>query len=362
MLVITGPWVVSALSVVDEPLRAFLEADPDRRIDVLDLTGLERLDTAGAWLIHRARRRLSVGRPLLTLRGAEPSAESLLSAVAEADREAPKEKRSIPLGLEVLARTGSGVVSAWEALVTMIGFSGIIIQASARVARRPSRLRVTSIVHHIEQAGFNAVPIITLINFLIGAVIAFMSADILRDYGGEIFTVDLISFSFLREFGVLLAAVMVAGRSGSAFTAEIGAMKGHEEVDAMRALALDPVELLVLPRVIALVVSLPILTFLADLAGLLGGGLVIWWALGMQPEALMSRFTEVTVIDHFWVGMIKAPFFAYLIALIGCYQGFAVTGSAESVGQKTTTSVVQSIFTVIVVDALFAMFFLEIEY
>ena len=226
-LVCAGPWRVTSLGGVDAKLRGF--SQDQTPVDRLDMSRIEALDTAGAWLLHRVRREASIGRPLLPLDGARAEYAALMEAVARADREPPEGVREPPLAFALLAQIGEGTQSMGVAARNMLAFSGLILAAAARTLKDPRRLRLVSIVHHIEQTGLNAVPIISLINFLIGAVIAFMSSDILRDYGGEIFTVDLIAFSFLREFGVLLAAVMVAGRSGSAFTAEIGAMKGHEE-------------------------------------------------------------------------------------------------------------------------------------
>jgi phospholipid/cholesterol/gamma-HCH transport system permease protein len=213
----------------------------------------------------------------------------------------------------------------------------------------------------MEQVGLDAVPIISLLTFLVGAVVAFVGATALRDFGAEIFTVELVSISFLREFGVLLTSILLAGRSGSAFTAQIGSMKSREELDAIQALGLDAIELLVIPRLLALFVMLPVLTFLAMLSGIVGGGIVGVLALDITPGMFISRLHEMTDIAHFWVGMSKTPLFAFLIATVGCLEGFKVEGSAESVGRHTTSSVVQSIFLVIVFDALFAMFYMEMD-
>jgi len=199
-------------------------------------------------------------------------------------------------------------------------------------------------------------------SFLIGAVVAFMGAKILQAFNADIFTVELVGIAVMREFGVLLAAILVAGRSGSAFTAQIGSMKIREEIDAMKTLGLDPIEVLVVPRVIALVVMLPVLAFLGAVLGLIGGGLVAWLSMNISPALFMARMQETLVVQHFWSGIIKAPFFAFVIGVVGCFQGMEVGGSAESLGQRTTLSVVQSLFLVIVLDAFFAMFFLEINF
>jgi len=218
---------------------------------------------------------------------------------------------------------------------------------------------MTSLVAHMEQTGLNAVPIVALLSFLIGAVIAFLGATALQRYGASVFTVDLVSYAFLRELAVLLTAIILAGRTASAFTAQVGSMKVGEEVDAMRTMGLDPVELLVLPRVIALMVVTPMLTFLAMLAGIVGGLLVCWFALDITPSMFVSVFRSDTPLYYLWLGLAKAPIFAFLIAVIGCLEGFKVQGSAQSVGERTTSSVVQSIFLVIVVDAIAALFYME---
>jgi len=237
-----------------------------------------------------------------------------------------------------------------------------LMQTLWRTAKNPSRLRVTPLVYHMEQVGLNAVPIVALISFLIGIVLAYQGATQLRQFGAEIFTVELVSISVLREIGILLTAIIVAGRSGSAFTAQIGSMKLHEEIDAMRTLALDPMEMLVVPRVLALILVLPMLGFISDMMGLFGGLLMCWTVLDIMPGTFIARVEEWVPLSHFWVGIIKAPFFALMIGLIGCYEGLKVEGSAESVGRLTTKSVVESIFMVIVVDAFFSVYFAEIGY
>jgi len=213
----------------------------------------------------------------------------------------------------------------------------------------------------MEQVGLDALPIVALLTFLVGAVVAFIGSTALRDFGAQIYTVELVSISFLREFGPLLTAILLAGRSGSAFTAQIGSMKSRDELDAIQVLGLDEIELLVIPRMLALLVMLPLLSFIAMVMGILGGGLVGTLSLDITPGMFLSRLQEMTDIRHFWVGMVRTPVFAVLIAIVGCLEGFKVEGSAESVGRHTTASVVQSIFLVIVVDAIFAMFFSEID-
>ena len=226
-----------------------------------------------------------------------------------------------------------------------------------RAVRNPRRLRVTSLVYHLEKAGLNAVPIVGLIAFLIGVVLAYQGSAQLQLFGAEIFTVNLVAVAVLREMGIMLTAVVVAGRSGSAFTAHIGSMKANQEVDALLVLGLDPIEILVLPRVLALVIAMPLLAFLADIMGLLGGAVMAWAALGISPGVFIERLNSAVGLWTFWVGIIKAPVFGFLIALVSCNEGLRVVGGAESVGLRTTRAVVISIFLVIVVDALFSIFF-----
>jgi phospholipid/cholesterol/gamma-HCH transport system permease protein len=261
----------------------------------------------------------------------------------------------------LLARTGAAVEHAGRNAWQLLGFIGLVLGTLARGMIDPRRWRITSLAFHLEQTGLDAVPIVVLLNFLVGAVVAFLGATVLKDFGASIFTVELIGYSFLREFGVLLAAILIAGRSGSAFTAQIGSMKAREEIDAIRTLGLDPIEVLVLPRLLALLIALPLLTFLAMLAGIVGGATVCALSLDISPTMFVTRFHELAATTHFWVGMSKAPIFAFLIAAIGCLEGFKVSGSAESVGAHTTSSVVQSIFVTILVDALAAIFYMEIH-
>jgi phospholipid/cholesterol/gamma-HCH transport system permease protein len=259
--------------------------------------------------------------------------------------------------VRLLNSLGKATVDTLLEGACLLSFFGQTVAALFRSLAHPSRLRITSLTHHIEQTCLNALPIVGLIAFLIGVVMAYQGADQLKRFGAEIFTVDLVAVSILREIGILLTAIVVAGRSGSAFTAEIGAMVVNQEVDALRTLGLDPVEVLVLPRMIALMIALPLLAFFADILGLLGGGLMAWIVLDITPGQFMTQLEAAIVPATFWVGIIKAPVFAFLIALVGCYQGLLVSGSADSVGRQTTSSVVISIFLVIVFVALFSILF-----
>ena len=360
LLRITGDWTLAHYASLKK-----LSDKLDGKYDAgarIDLNGLGALDTAGASLLVE----------LLGPTRIEQSAEQTDCSLSAADRAllktvyrslndfcVPEKAPEEAAGIQLLARIGRAVDAVWQDSKQLLGFIGLILETFARSIFRPKRWRVTPMVAHIEQTGLDAAPIVALLTFLVGAVVAFLGATVLKSFGATIFTVDLVAFSFLREFGVLLTAILIAGRTASAFTAQIGSMKANEEIDAIRTLGLDPMELLVLPRVLALLVSLPMLTFLAMLSGIVGGGVVCALTLDISPAMFLSLLQSDIGVKHFLVGMVKAPFFAFLIAAIGCLEGFKVSGSAESVGAHTTSSVVQSIFVVIVLDAVAAMFFME---
>ncbi|MGA9703864.1 ABC transporter permease [Pseudomonas sp.] len=360
LLRITGDWTLAhyaGLKKLSDKLDG--QYDAGARID---LNGLGALDTAGASLLVE----------LLGPERIEQSAEQTDCSLSPADRAllktvyrslndfcVPDKAPDEAAGIQLLARIGGAVNTVWQDSKKLLGFIGLILETFARGIFRPKRWRLTPMVAHIEQTGLDAAPIVALLTFLVGAVVAFLGATVLKSFGATIFTVDLVAFSFLREFGVLLTAILIAGRTASAFTAQIGSMKANEEIDAIRTLGLDPMELLVLPRVMALLVSLPMLTFLAMLSGIVGGGVVCAVALDISPAMFLSLLQSDIGVQHFLVGMVKAPIFAFLIAAIGCLEGFKVSGSAESVGAHTTSSVVQSIFVVIVLDAVAALFFME---
>ena len=328
------------------------------RVQSYSAAGIERLDTAGASLLLE----LIGGREHLdALADLPPRHARLLATVAKADAPLPDAPSTGGVA-EFIASIGASTRDIWRHTARLVGFLGLLIATLPGVLFSPRHWRIAPWVTQIQQTGLNAVPIIALLTFLVGAVIAFLGATVLREFGATLYTVDLIAYSFLREFGVLLTAIMVAGRSGSAFTAQLGSMKSREEVDAIRTLGMDPMQVLVVPRVLALMVSLPLLTVLAMISGILGGALVCALALDISPVMYFSRIHEVLELRHFWVGLSKAPVFAVMIALIGCLEGFKVTGSAESVGRHTTSSVVQSIFVVILIDALAAVFFMEMDW
>jgi len=353
-LAVAGRWTLPQAGMLSAQLER-LPTGPVR----LDARELSALDTSGALLLVGELRRRTTGLDTLADSGFSDADLALLRLVDDRfERPPPAESRRM-LG-EVLERVGRAVVSYGAQTRQLLGFVGLTLSTLAMILTGRRKLRVTATVFHMEQTGFDAVPIVSLLSFLVGAVVAFLGATVLRDFGASVFTVELVSYSFLREFGVLLTAILLAGRSGSAFTAQIGSMNSREELDAIRTLGLDPIELLVLPRLLALLVMLPLLSFLAMLSGLVGGGLVGSLALDITPGMFLSRLYEMTEVRHFWVGMVKAPVFAFLIAVIGCLEGFKVEGSAESVGRHTTSSVVQAIFLVILFDAIFAIFFMEL--
>jgi phospholipid/cholesterol/gamma-HCH transport system permease protein len=256
-----------------------------------------------------------------------------------------------------LAQIGEVSLGLFGRAYNLLSFFGLICITAGSLIVHPRKLRFTALVAQLEQTGVNAVPIVGLLSFLIGIVLSYQGADQLRRFGAEIYTVNLLSVGILRELGVLMAAIIIAGRSGSAFTAQIGTMRVNEEIDAMRTIGLDPVEVLVIPRLLGLMLTLPMLTLCANLIGLLGGCLMSWASLGITPPQFLRQLQASVYGWTFWIGLIKAPFFAFIIALTGCYEGFQVARSAESVGRQTTLAVVESIFLVIVADAGFSIVF-----
>ncbi|MEX1081026.1 MAG: ABC transporter permease [Halofilum sp. (in: g-proteobacteria)] len=324
----------------------------------LDLRQLGHLDTAGAVLLARL-----VGPERLRTQAqtAELPAErrALLQTVAPAAevQAVPHQDRGHPL-IDLLAHLGAAAADFVRQVRLLLGFIGIALVTLIRVLPRPRRWRINALVNQIEQTGLNAVPIVALLTFLVGAVVAFLGATVLAEFGAAARTVDLVAYAFMRELGVVLAAILLAGRTASAYTAQIGSMKLNEEIDALRVQGLDPIELLVLPRMLALTLTLPLLTFVAMVCGIAGGAAVAMLALDIPGTQVLGIVHSVPP-QQFLLGMVKAPVFAAVIALIGCMEGFRVDGSAESVGAHTTSSVVQAIFAVIVLDAVAALFFME---
>lgn len=356
---IAGDWTLRHYLTLDARVDA-LRPRLGEQIDV-DFSSLEELDTAGAGLLAELlgnKRLCEVAEASTTLTPARRALLVLVGGALEASYRTPRRHYRSGFVL-MLERVGKAVEHVRHESLALVGFIGLTLDTMLRVLLKPRRWRLTSLVHHMEQSGLDAVPIVAMLSFMVGAVIAFLGATVLADYGASIFTVDLVAYAFLREFGVLLASILLAGRTASAFTAQIGSMQAREEIDAIRTLGLNPIELLVLPRVLALMLTLPMLTFLAMIAGIAGGAVVCILALGISPDMFISVFHADTSVSHFWVGMSKAPIFAFLIAVIGCLEGFQASSSAQSVGERTTSSVVQSIFVVILLDAVAALFFME---
>lgn len=357
VLRLRGEWTVAGLPDLEQRTQG-LQASSGSRPMRIDARELVRLDTAGALLLIQ---RWLGPAPWPAFDGLRAADQDLLNLVGERIA-TPRVKKKRPWGFGPMAeRVGVATEFAWRQVLMLLGFGGQTLATAAAIVIGKQRLRWTAAVHHMERAGLDAVPIVCLLSFLVGAVVAFLGATVLADFGAQIFTVELVSYSFMREFGVLLTAIMIAGRSGSAYTAEIGMMRAREEIDAIRALGLDPIELLVVPRVLALLVIMPVLSFLAMLSGIVGGALVGGTELGISPVLFLARIQETGELRHMLVGLSKAPVFAVIIALVGCLEGLKVQGSAESVGRHTTSSVVQSIFLVILVDAIAAIFFMEID-
>lgn len=354
-----GRWLVTGAAALDRQLRQLAPvALPRVRID---LRALEALDTVGAWLVLRTHMALASQGKEVSIDGPPPALQPVFRQV-----EARHPALALPPGWqaagfrEALAFVGRATIEVALRTVNLLGFFGLVTISALDALRRPRRVRVVSLVSQMERAGVSALPIVGVLSLLMGIVIAFQGADQLRPFGAELLTVNLLGLSFLRELGAVLTAIIVAGRSGSAFTAEIGAMQVNEEVDAMRTLGLDPIEVLVLPRLFGLTLTMPLLTFYANLVGLLGGALMCWLTLDIPLPVFLQQLRASITGWSFWLGILKAPFFAASIAVIGCFEGLRVSRSAESVGRLTTVSVVESIFLVIVIDAGFSVLFAKL--
>jgi phospholipid/cholesterol/gamma-HCH transport system permease protein len=359
-VVLTGGWTALGMGDIEHRLDALTGAAEAET--VVDGTGVDALDTAGAWVLQRLLQRTRGTGATLTLIGLRGPFARLMDLVAgqfagQATHPAP----APPPARNALERVGRSAVTTLEEALSMLRFVGEISASVAQCMVRPSRWRWRPVLFNIRTAGFDALPIVGLLSFLLGVVVAYQGADQLRQYGANIFVADLVGVSMLREFAPLITAIIVAGRSGSSYAAQIGTMAVTEEIDAMRTLGIDPQQMLVLPKVVALMIALPLLTVFADVLGVLGGMAMARQQLDVGFIDFLDRFVKAVGTSTALTGIGKAPIFAAIIAVVGCYQGFRTRGGADSVGRQTTRSVVQSIFLVIVADAAFSIVFSALD-
>ncbi|OYX62638.1 MAG: ABC transporter permease [Novosphingobium sp. 32-60-15] len=351
VLAFSGPMTVSSLGPTDRNLRDF-----DDSLTKIDVSAVTVMDTVGAWTVWRLSR--DTGAEII---GCKAGPQKLIDAISKADSNAHSIRAPrLPLFQRVPEHVGDVMIGLGRGFLQVIGFLGQIILSVGTLARHPSRFRIKALVHQMELVGVNSLAIIGLMSFLVGIVIAQQGAVQLRQFGAEIYTVNLVGRLTLRELGVLMTAIMVAGRSGSAFAAQLGTMKLTEEVDAMRTIGVSPMEALVVPRILATMIMMPLLGFYSAFLGIVGGAFLSTATLGIPFFTFLARIQEVVPLHDVWVGLTKAPVFGLIVALAGCYQGMQVKNNAEEVGARTTAAVVMAIFTVIVLDAFFAIFFTEI--
>ncbi|MFO1249299.1 MAG: MlaE family lipid ABC transporter permease subunit [Alphaproteobacteria bacterium] len=356
VLSVGGAWTIAETARLDRELRALDLGKGDGKGDIaIDASKIERLDSAGAWLILRTRRALGGKASEFSC----PELYKPLFETLDQDRKTEPHKSRIPPGFRGrLYRMGRAAMHAKNQAVSMLGYLGrVTVETGEAIASPAHKLRVAAMFHQIEETGINALPIVGLLAFLIGVVLAYQGADQLKRFGAEVFTINLLGVGVLREIGGLITAIIVAGRSGSAFTAQIGSMRVNEEIDAMQTMGLNTIDSLVLPRIVGLVIALPLLTFYSDIMGLIGGAFMCYFQLGITIPVFMRQLNEAVTVNTMMVGLIKAPVFAFVIALVGCYEGFQVERNAASVGLLTTRSVVEGIFLVIVLDAAFSVMF-----
>ena len=348
-----GRYTLARIGGVHDRLMA--DVGEDRSIAEIDLSAIERIDTVGAWVVGRLV--ASTGARVV---GASPEARLLIEAVERADQPVTIRPDRVHPFVRVVSDIGGSVRGNLAELAGLLALFGGTILSGLALLRHPGRIRWSAVVTRFEAVGLHALGIVGLMSFLIGIVIAQQGATQLRQFGMEIFTINLVGRASIRELGLLMTAIMVAGRSGSAFAAQIGTMKLTEEVDAMRTIGVSPMEALVLPRVIATTLMMPLLGFYASIAAILGGGLFCWIGLEIPPLTYVQRLREIIPMTDLWAMLIKAPVFGMIVAVTGCYHGLQVKGNAEQVGRRTTAAVVQGIFLVIVLDAFFAVFFTSI--
>ncbi|MBD8876415.1 ABC transporter permease [Roseibium polysiphoniae] len=355
---LSGDWAINTLSAAEAILTSLQFSK--EKLTCIDAGGIDNIDTSGAWLVHRLRGSLEFGGRRVEISGLDEKRKSLFN---ELDQHHPPrwtpEKRKFSI-FGFLENTGRQMEGIWLDALAMLHILGSLGMVIATVVFQPKRLRGISVAVQFDKSCIGAVPIVALMSFLIGAIVSQQGGFYLRQFGADLYVVDLAGILVLREIGVILTAIMVAGRSGSAFTAEIGSMRMREEIDALHVIGLSVTEVLVLPRILALMLALPVLTFVSDLASLFGSGLVSWAYLDIPPAAFLARLHEAITMETLMVGLVKAPFMALIVGLIACVEGLKVAGSSDSLGRHTTMSVVKAIFLVIVVDGLFAIFFASI--
>jgi phospholipid/cholesterol/gamma-HCH transport system permease protein len=355
-----GAWTAANVTTLEALSGAVTEQIDRSKTVRVDMTEVRELDTLGAWLLEKLSRRATSAGHRCEVVGAADNYAGLIEEVRQVNRHNPAPAPAPNPLLVKLDAIGRSAVGATEDLTVFLAMLGSLFVAIASVLRRPRSLRLTSLIYQLYRVGWQAIPIMVLITFLIGAIIAQQGFFHFRKFGADSYVVDMVGILVLRELGVLIVAIMVAGRSGSAYTAELGSMKMREEIDALSTMGLDPVEVLILPRIVALVCALPILSFIGSMAALYGGGLVAQFYGNMGSAIYIARLHEAVSVTSFEVGIIKAPFMALAIGIVACSEGLRVKGSAESLGKQTTTSVVKSIFIVIALDGLFAVFFASI--
>ncbi len=353
-----GAWRAASVRELDEAVTTVRIDGPGPAL--LDASGLESIDLTGAHFVERLSERLRAAGVDPGWEGSPPESVAFERATLSADQ--AKEEAEPAAQRSVLAVLGMWTVDSVAATRNALAFLGSLTVAFLRGLRVPRHLRIPSVVRHVSESGLQAVPIVALIAFLISVIVAYIGAQELQQFGGQVFVVDLVALSVLRELGVLLTAIIVAGRSGSAYAAEIGVMQLNEEVDALGAMGVNAVEVLVLPRVIGLVIALPLLTVIADAMGLAGGAVLSWLVLGIPFNQFAIRTQEALATTTFWAGLLKAPVFAALIALVGTYRGLQVHGSSRELGRRTTQAVVESIFLVLLADAIFAVVYWQIDF
>lgn len=356
--VLHGDWTIETIAELE--LLTSGQFPQGQKATCINVSGLSSLDTSGAWAITRLIRQNNLS--VHDVAGLSDDHRTLLDAVAETNKTHPSPEREQGTCLSILDHVGRNVVEVLHDMALLAHLMGGLLKGLGTSLLDPRKLRITSVIHHIDQTGLKAVPIVALMSFLVGAIVAQQGAFQLRKFGAEPFVIDLVGILVLREVGILLTAILVAGRSGSAFTAEIGSMKMREEIDALKVMGLSTIQVLITPRVLALVIALPLLGMVSNISALFGGGMLLWVYSDIAPHAYIAWLREAVALNTFFVGLIKAPFMALIVSLISCAEGLQVGGSAESLGRHTTAAVVKSIFLVVLVDGIFAIFFAAIGY